>query len=138
MEKNTGYCKKLRDLMTLEQCQNNKQSAPARCGDCKGLALPAASQARGAVLMQAHTTINGERQDQYGNAEDNFKAIAEFWNEYLSDHLQASLTAHDVAMMMCLLKIARIKTGAGKEDNYVDLCGYAALAADIARQEKQP
>ncbi|MDD2966644.1 MAG: DUF6378 domain-containing protein [Desulfovibrionaceae bacterium] len=95
---------------------------------------PATAQERGAVLMQAHDTINGERQDQYGSPEDNFKAIADFWNEYLSDHLQTSLTAHDVAMMMCLFKIARIKTGAGKEDSYVDLCGYAALAADITKR----
>jgi hypothetical protein len=85
---------------------------------------PATAQERGAVLMQAHDTINGERQDQYGSPEDNFKAIADFWNEYLSDHLQTSLTAHDVAMMMCLFKIARIKTGAGKEDSYVDLCSF--------------
>lgn len=138
MEKNTGYCEKFSARITPAQCQKNKQAAPERCGDCAGIMLPATPQGRGSVLMKAHATINGERQDQYGNAEDNFKAIADFWNEYLSDHLQTSLTAHDVAMMMCLLKIARIKTGAGKEDSYVDLCGYAALAADIAAQEKRP
>ncbi len=38
-------------------------------------------------------------------------------------------------MMMALLKIARIKSGSGKADSYVDLCGYAALAADIAEGE---
>jgi hypothetical protein len=35
-------------------------------------------------------------------------------------------------MMMALLKIARIASGQTKEDNYVDLCGYAACAGEIA------
>lgn len=37
-------------------------------------------------------------------------------------------------MMMALLKIARIKSGSGKTDSYVDLCGYAALAADMVKR----
>ena len=40
------------------------------------------------------------------------------------------ITGHDVAMMMCLLKIAR-QTYAPKRDNLVDLAGYAALAQRI-------
>ena len=33
--------------------------------------------------------------------------------------------------MMCLFKIARIDTGHGKEDNWIDLAGYAANGAEI-------
>ena len=40
-------------------------------------------------------------------------------------------TANDVAMMMALLKIARIRTGTATDDSYVDLAGYAACGAEI-------
>ena len=87
---------------------------------------------RGTILDKAKETINGARQDAYGNPEDSFSAIAELWTAYTG----INFTPHDVAMMMALLKVARIKGGAGSEDSYVDLCGYAALAADMWRQEK--
>ena len=87
---------------------------------------------RGTILDKAKDTINGARQDAYGNPEDSFSAIAELWTAYTG----INFTPHDVAMMMALLKVARIKGGAGSEDSYVDLCGYAALAADMWRQEK--
>lgn len=35
------------------------------------------------------------------------------------------------AVMMALLKIARIKTGKHKDDNFVDLAGYAACACEM-------
>ena len=38
------------------------------------------------------------------------------------------------AEMMVLFKIARQKTGKGKRDNFVDMCGYAALAADMTEK----
>lgn len=82
---------------------------------------------RGDVLLAAHKIVNGERKDQYGNPEDNFANIANYWTQYKG----VSFSAHDVAMMMVLLKIARIQTGVGKEDNYIDLCGYGALAEDM-------
>ena len=87
---------------------------------------------RGTILDKAKETINVARQDAYGNPEDSFSAIAELWTAYTG----VTFTAHDAAMMMALLKVARIKGGAGSEDSYVDLCGYAALAADMWRQEK--
>lgn len=34
-------------------------------------------------------------------------------------------------MMMALLKVARIYTGTGTEDSFVDLAGYAACAGEI-------
>jgi hypothetical protein len=46
--------------------------------------------------------------------------IAELWSAYLGD----TITAWDVARMMILLKIARDKF-TPKEDNLVDICGYA-------------
>lgn len=42
----------------------------------------------------------------------------------------------DVAMLMALLKVARIKAG-DKADSFVDLAGYAACAGEIATGGKE-
>lgn len=79
------------------------------------------------ICEEALKTINGERQDQYGNPEDTFALIANLWAAYLD----VDLKAENVADMMVLLKIAREKGGKGKRDNMVDLIGYAALGAEM-------
>ncbi len=84
---------------------------------------------RGHILRDALTLINGTRQDQYGNPENNFQRIADLWTAYTG----RAFSAHDVAVMMALMKCARIKTGTGTEDSYTDACGYLALAADMPR-----
>ena len=79
------------------------------------------------VLETAAKIVCGERQENYGKPENNFRLIAELWRAYL--HIE--LTPTDVAMMMALLKIARIKTGTATDDSFVDLAGYAACGAEI-------
>lgn len=80
-----------------------------------------------ALCEEALRTINGERQDQYGNPEDTFALIASLWGAYLG----VDVKAENVADMMQLLKIAREKGGKGKRDNLVDNIGYALLGADM-------
>lgn len=87
---------------------------------------------RGTALDEAKKIINGARQDQYGNPEDNFKEIADYWSTYLGRNVNRV----DVALMQAQLKIARIKTGVGTRDSYVDALGYIALAADMAQCER--
>lgn len=41
------------------------------------------------------------------------------------------ISAKDVAVMMALLKVARIATG-NSPDSFVDLAGYAACAGEVA------
>ena len=89
------------------------------------------------ILDTALKCVNGDRDEQYGNPENNFKLIAELWMAYL-DSCGAVLTGtevflrpEDVASMMSLMKIARIATGVSKEDNWVDLAGYAACGGEI-------
>lgn len=81
------------------------------------------------TLETAIKTITQDRQNQYGAPENSFAEIAKLWSVYLD----VPLTAHDVAMLMSLLKIARIKTGEFKPDNYIDLAGYAACACEITK-----
>jgi len=87
---------------------------------------------RGEILQTAEKYVNGDREQQYGTPENNFSIIAEYWNTYLDNKGNPQIDAHDVAVMMCLLKIARITSGQKKDDNYIDLAGYAACAGEIA------
>ena len=88
---------------------------------------------RGEILDQAKKTICNDRQDSYGEPENSFPVIAKFWETYLSEilHTDIKLSARNVADMLCLFKLARITTGKFKEDNYIDLCGYSAIAASL-------
>ena len=80
----------------------------------------------GSLLDEAKRTITGERQDQYGAPEDSFGLIARYWTIYLG----APVSPRDVAHLMALMKLARAQGQGFKRDNYVDLAGYAAIAAD--------
>lgn len=81
------------------------------------------------ILNAAIKTVCEERQDSYGKPENNFAIIAHLWSGYLGGVV---LKAEDVAIMMILLKLARIRTGKFKPDNYIDIAGYAACAAEVA------
>lgn len=94
---------------------------------------------RAAVLDKARACVCGEREEDYGSPEDNFGCIAELWETYLraacvSPDAIVTVTAADVAMLMALLKIARVGTSSvgGTADSFVDLAGYAACGAECA------
>lgn len=82
---------------------------------------------RAEILDTAKSIVGGDREQDYGSPEDNFRCIAELWSAYLG----TGLTAVDVAAMMALLKIARVASGHGKADNWIDLAGYAACGGEI-------
>ena len=94
---------------------------------------------RAEILQAAHTCVCGEREHDYGRPEDSFETIGPMWSVYLNaahpEYIKAfplnGIGAKDVASMMVLLKLARIAAG-DKEDNFVDLAGYAACAGEIA------
>lgn len=92
---------------------------------------------RETVLEEAKRCICQDRQNQYGAPEDSFLTIAAFWETYLSAKYERpiELTRDDVAIMMVLLKVARTIGHAHHVDNYVDMAGYAALAAELAENE---
>lgn len=88
------------------------------------------------ILEAARKCVCGERQQDYGEAENSFTVIADFWGTYLEEKCvqpgtYVCLNPEDVAAMMALLKIARIATGHGKDDNWIDLAGYAACGGEI-------
>lgn len=80
------------------------------------------------ILEKANACVCGQREQDYGTPESNFRRIAELWNAYLGGDIVNEV---DVAMMMALLKVARIKSGHATEDSFVDLAGYAACGGEI-------
>ena len=86
------------------------------------------------ILKKAKELVTGDRNETHGDAFQNHAEIAEFWNIFLDKKLQpmASITAEDVALMMVLMKISRNTQGKKNNlDNFIDMCGYAAIAGEI-------
>lgn len=83
------------------------------------------------ILLAAQRCVCGDREQDYGSPEDSFATIAALWTAYLG----AEIDSKDVAAMLALLKIARIAAGHAKEDNWVDLAGYAACGGEIETED---
>ena len=88
---------------------------------------------RSDILDKAKECVCGQRETDYGSPEDNFNTIAKFWSAYK----EVKFSADDVAIMMALLKIARLKSGNATLDSFVDLAGYAACGGEIAMKKKE-
>lgn len=91
------------------------------------------------VLETAIQTV-ADRGVPYGGVEDNFNRIARLWTSHLFNRFDvneggmveiAMLDASDVAMMMALMKIARLQANPSHADSWVDVAGYAACGGEI-------
>ncbi|QIB68249.1 hypothetical protein Ami103574_02495 [Aminipila butyrica] len=85
---------------------------------------------RAECLDKAKECVCQSRESDHGSPEDSFKTIASLWTGYLDK----TVTPTDVCMMMALLKVARVKTGHGKDDSFIDLAGYAACGMEVNRR----
>jgi hypothetical protein len=74
------------------------------------------------LLQRADQLINGERRQQYGDPAESFAQIAALWSAYLG----VTVTAHDYANMMILMKVSRARSGY-HDDCALDIAGYAGL-----------
>ena len=79
------------------------------------------------ILDTAAALVSGDRQETYGDAREMHQNIADLWTAYAG----VDLTAVDVAAMMVLMKVARSKGPRKHTDNWIDICGYAALAGEM-------
>lgn len=88
---------------------------------------------RSEILTRAAEIVNGEREQQYGKPEDNFAQIAAHWTQHVLGRygVRIPFDGKDVAAMMIAVKLARISTGAGKGDNWIDIAGYAACGGEL-------
>lgn len=86
---------------------------------------------RAEILDTAKEYVTKDRAATHGDAEKNFGLIATYW----SAHLDAIVTATDVAVMMTLFKLARAKGNISNPENWIDGCGYMACGGEIATGE---
>jgi hypothetical protein len=85
---------------------------------------------RAEILDTAKQYVTKDRDATHGDMEDNFDSIAELWQIYFNN--EWDFTSTDVAVMMTLLKIARLKSNKSNPDNWVDACGYMACGGELA------
>lgn len=87
------------------------------------------------ILERIASCVCRDRQNNYGDAEDNFKNIADYWNLWLRQRgLLAGdkeVDALDVAQMSAFIKVARKVGNLGYLDNWIDGGGYEVCGAGI-------
>jgi hypothetical protein len=102
---------------------------------------------RAEVLDKAKAAVT-DREGKYGHPRDNFERIARRWQTHLVNRYGADeiarpdgtpvmLDADDVAAMLVDVKLARAESGVYHPDNFIDVAGYAALAAEIGAPPRQ-
>lgn len=98
---------------------------------------------RSEILEESLAYINGGRNTDYGDPLDNFSACGSLWQSYLERTIQSrgglDIRPHDVAVMMMLVKIARIAWTPDKKDHWADIAGYDSCGWDcVQRQDADP
>ena len=88
------------------------------------------------ILAAAEKCVCGQRDKDYGTPEDSFGLIAELWAKALKpcvpEGTDVCIPPETVALMMALLKVARLIKSPEHLDSWVDLAGYAACGGEIA------
>ena len=75
---------------------------------------PMTKYTRSEILDTAKQYVTKQRENEHGEMEANFEMIGELWGTYIGHHIDTS----DVAVMMTLLKIARIKSNPSNSDSW--------------------
>lgn len=83
------------------------------------------------ILEEAIALINGNRAEDYGDAQKNFQHMADLVNLIIKK-ADGKLSASDMALVMIQVKIARLQETPDHEDSWTDIAGYAALGAQVA------
>ena len=82
---------------------------------------------RGKILDEAKRLTHSDRQDTYGDPLTNHQRIADLWSVYL----ETEITPSQVALCLCLVKIARLIETPNHLDSFIDLAAYGAIAGEI-------
>lgn len=103
-----------------------------------------AEDPRKVVLGGAARAVLTDRRNTYGPAEDNFLNIAQLWTEWLHARFRATgvsttfrFTRADVAVMMDLMKTARLVQTPDHPDTWTDKAGYSACGLQAALADAQ-
>lgn len=92
---------------------------------------------RDQILDTAKELINGQRANDYGDAETNFLRVAQGWN-IIADNAYRThgrLSPKHVALMLDWLKTARLLETIDHKDSWIDKAGYTGLGGSFADKE---
>ena len=91
------------------------------------------------ILEKTKKLVSKEREEKHGDKIINHENIARLWTSYLQNKFKLNfiILPEDVANLMTLLKIARTQAGNFNLDDYVDACGYSAIAGEIAEARQK-
>ena len=84
---------------------------------------------RGKILDEAKRLTQSDRQNAYGDPLINHQRIADLWSVYLGN----KVTPSQVALCLCLVKIARLMETENHLDSFIDLAAYAAIAGEVSK-----
>ena len=109
------------------------------------------------LLSEAADLVDGDRNAQYGDPNQDFRRTGKFWSTYLAGVAERKLAEdgswphevqedivrfiedlidpHDVAWMQVFLKGSRSTVSPGKRDHYADAAGYAACGYHTVHEE---
>lgn len=106
------------------------------------------------LLIEAADLVDGDRNVDYGDPNDDFRRTAIYWSTHIGGVLRRLLSneglldekelntkivlelvdhliePHDVAIMMMQLKHSRLSWSPDKHDHWADAAGYAACGWD--------
>ena len=82
------------------------------------------------ILRTANKYVSEKRAEEHGDILQNSMKISALWNAHLG--LNGYISPQDVHLMLGLIKLARISENPNNIDNYVDWCGYGALAGEVS------
>lgn len=113
---------------------HSDRNCPCSCHETTKPAFSAGAMPPPTVLEEAGSLIYGDRQQEYGNARDNFSHIAHLWQPIIGKHISAEA----VALCLLQLKVARAindvrNSNPIKRDTIVDLAGYAGCIEKIQK-----
>jgi len=94
------------------------------------------SDIRSNLIEEVKKCVCRDRQNTYGDAEDNFADIASLANLMLEKKLKEPLSPEDVAILSMCIKMARIKTSPDHLDNWVDAAGYAVCGGGLVVRDR--
>lgn len=89
---------------------------------------------RSEILNTAASLVSGDRNVTHGHPGAQLGLCADLWSTY--GHVE--LKGADVAIAMALSKISRMACGKFNIDDYVDACGYIAIAGELAGADPVP
>lgn len=86
---------------------------------------------RGDILQEASRLTHGDRNKNYGDPLTNHQRIASLWSVYL----ETEVSPAQAAIMLALVKVARLIETPDHLDSFIDGAAYFSIAGEIAHRE---